>query len=227
VTAAELEGWAAKCRAFAEMVAGDAAHDLSHLERVVTSAVLLAKSEQACMEIVLPASWLHDCVSLPKDSPDRARASLLAGVLADDFLRKAEYPAEFLDPIRHCIEAHSFTGGIAPETLEAKIVQDADRLDALGAIGIARCFSVGGSLGRALYAKEDPFCTRRESDDTVSSVDHFFRKLFRIAGTMQTEAGRTEAERRVEFMRGYLEQLAREIGAGFDVQDPAMIDSKA
>jgi uncharacterized protein len=211
MTPEELEIWAAKFRAFAETLAGDAAHDLSHLHRVVASAMVFAKSEQAQLEVVLPAAWLHDCVSLPKDSPDRARASLLAAVLAIDFLRKAGYPEVHFDAIAHCIEAHSFTGGIAPETLEAKVVQDADRLDALGAIGIARCFSVGGALRRTLYSDEDPFCTKREPEDSRYSIDHFFRKLFRIADTMRTAAGREEARLRVEFMRAYLDQLAREI----------------
>jgi uncharacterized protein len=128
-----------------------------------------------------------------------------------DFLSVAGYPPDCLLDIRHAIEAHSFSAGIAPRTVEAKVVQDADRLDALGAIGIARCIAVGAALGRPIYQADDPFCAVREPDDSAASVDHFYTKLLGLAETMQTEAGRREAQRRSAFMRGYLEQLRSEI----------------
>ena len=117
-----------------------------------------------------------------------------------------------LPAIRHAIEAHSFSAGIAPETLEAKVVQDADRLDALGAIGLARCIAVGAALGRPVYEPNDPFCRERVPDDRGASVDHFYTKLLKLAGTMQTAAGRREAERRTAFLRAFLAQLESEIG---------------
>ena len=209
----DIPFWSDRFLTFARSIAGDPAHDLSHLERVVSTALAFAISEGALLEVILPAAWLHDCVAVPKDSPERHRASLLSVARAIEFLGEAGYPAVFFDAIEHCIEAHSFSGGIAPRTLEARIIQDADRLDALGAIGIARCFSVGGSLGREFYAEHDPFCQSREPDDSRFTVDHFFRKLFRIAGTMQTSSGRDEARRRATFMRAYLDQLASEIPA--------------
>ncbi len=91
-------------------------------------------------------------------------------------------------------------------------MQDADRLDALGAIGVARCIAVGAALGRPIYLAQDPFCTAREPDDAGASIDHFYTKLLKLAGTMQTAAGRREAERRSEFMRSFLDQLRSEIG---------------
>jgi len=198
-------------RFIADQPGGDPGHGLIHLRRVVGTAVALAAEEGARMDIVLPAAWLHDCVHVAKDSPDRKRASRLAAVHASEFLERSGYPADVLPAIRHAIEAHSYSAGIPPTTVEAKIVQDADRLDALGAIGIARCIAVGAALGRPLYEPDDPFCERRAPDDAGASVDHFYSKLLKLAATMQTQAGRKEAERRTEFLRAFIAQLRSEI----------------
>lgn len=189
----------------------DPGHGLVHLRRVVATALRLAGEEGARVEIVLPAAWLHDCVNVPKDSPDRLHASRIAARHAVQFLEGAGYAKEFLDGIAHAIEAHSFSAGIAPVTIEAKVVQDADRLDALGAIGLARCIAVGAALGRPLYEPDDPFCERRDPDDRGASVDHFYTKLLKLAGTMQTAAGRREAARRTAFLESFLGQLRSEI----------------
>lgn len=191
----------------------DAAHDRAHVKRVVATARRLLNDTDAAPEIVVPAAWLHDCVALPKDHPRRSEAAALAAEAAVNFLADADYPAPWHAEIEHAIAAHSYSGAVAPNTLEAKVVQDADRLDALGAVGIARCFMVGGSLDHALYDPDDPFCADRPPDDDTYAVDHFFAKLLRLPNTMQTEAGRDEAERRAAVMRNYLDQLGIEIGA--------------
>jgi uncharacterized protein len=90
-------------------------------------------------------------------------------------------------------------------------VQDADRMDALGAIGIARCLAVGGRFNLPLFHPEDPFCENREPDERSWAIDHFYTKLLKLPATMQTQAGRAEAERRADLMRQYLEDLAAEI----------------
>jgi uncharacterized protein len=189
----------------------DAAHDLSHVERVVANAKRIGMSEQADLAVVIPAAWLHDIVAIPKDSPERARASSLAAIEAARFLRSIQYDARLIEPIAHAIEAHSFSAGIEPRTLEAKTVQDADRLDALGAIGIARCFATSGAMKRNLYCPADPFGAGRALDDREYALDHFPLKLLRLAGSMQTQAGREEAVRRSAFLRAYLDQLRAEI----------------
>lgn len=190
----------------------DAGHDLQHIQRVVLSAKKLAMQENADLQVVVPAAWLHDCVIVPKDSPLRKQASKLAADQAIEHLSQMGYPAECFPAIHHAIHAHSFSAGIPPETLEAQIVQDADRLDALGAIGMARCLMLGGSMGRALYHPEDPFGLHREHDDLTYTIDHFYLKLFKLPGQMHTQAAREEGERRVVVMRGFLEQLGREVG---------------
>ncbi len=178
---------------------------------MVATAKRLAEGEGANLEVVVPAAWLHDCVTVPKNSGRRGVASTEAAALGCDFLRDAGYLEALIPAIGHAIEAHSFSAGIEPETLEAKVVQDADRLDALGAIGIARCLMVGASLELALYHPEEPFPERREPDDTAWVVDHFYVKLLRLPATMRTEAGRLEAVHRADFMKSFLHRLGSEI----------------
>jgi len=201
-----------RCVAVLAALGGDVAHDLEHIRRVVRNAEVLAATEAARLEVVWPAAWLHDCVTVAKDSPMRAQASRLAAEQAVGWLRGWDYPAEFLPEIAHAIEAHSFSAGIAPRTVEAKVVQDADRLEAIGAVGLARCLMLSGAMNRPLYAADDPFCENRKPDDAESAVDHFHTKLLQLENTMQTESGRREARQRTEYLRGFLTQLRREIG---------------
>jgi uncharacterized protein len=209
MTLAELEK---RCEHALSAQGGDVAHDLGHVRRVVGNVRTLAAEEGARLDIVVPAAWLHDAVTVAKDSPLRAGASRLAADQAGQWLRSWGWPDELLAEIAHAIESHSFSAGIAPRTIEAKVLQDADRLDALGAVGLARCLMLGGALGRPLYATEDPFCESRPADDRMSAVDHCYTKLLKLEGTMQTEGGRREARQRTEFLRTFLEQLRREIG---------------
>ncbi len=206
--------WEARFSTFlaSSMGAADAAHDGMHIRRVVTNARMLVEAENADLAVALPAAWLHDCVIVPKDSPERKMASRLAAQAAGDFLRSVTYPDVHISAIQHAIEAHSFSARIAPRTLEAQIVQDADRLDALGAIGIARTLMLGGAMDKPLYDADEPFPLTRTADDGENVLDHFFVKLLTLSDTMQTRAGRAEAERRTACMRQYLAQLAAEIG---------------
>lgn len=200
-----------RCLQVLARAGGDAAHDLAHVRRVVGNARKLAAREGARLEVVLPAAWLHDCVVVPKDSPVRKLASHQAAEQALEWLRIWGVPEMLLPEIAHAIEAHSFSAAISPRTIEAKVVQDADRLEAIGAVGLARCLMLGGALGRTLYAAEDPFCEGRQADDSAATVDHFYTKLLKIEGMMQTDGGRAEARRRTEFLRQFLDELRREI----------------
>lgn len=190
----------------------DPAHDLAHFARVVATAKALAADEGARLEIVVPAAWLHDLVNIPKNDPRRSQASRLSAEEALRFLRSIDYPEALLPDIAHAIEAHSYSAGIEPKTLEASVVQDADRLDGLGAIGIARCFAVSGMLGTRFYDPQDPFAARRPWNDRENGIDHFYVKLFKTAESLKTAAGRREGARRAEFMKQYLDRLAVEIG---------------
>ena len=190
---------------------GDVAHDVEHIRRVVANARHLAEAEGARLDVVVPAAWLHDCVVVAKDSPERAQASRLASAEAVRLLADWGAPVELLPDVAHAIEAHSFSAGIAPRTLEAGVLQDADRLDALGAVGLARVLMLGAELGRPFYVAEDPFCERRLPDDLASSIDHFYTKLLGLAATFTTPAGRAAAVRRTRTLQRFLDDLRHEL----------------
>ena len=216
--------WAAACEPFLrQSMAADAAHDVGHVRRVVAWAGRLGRAEGADPDVVLPAAWLHDCVVVAKDHPDRARASRLAAERAAAWLRGRGEPEGRVAAVAHAVEAHSYSANVEPRTAEARVVQDADRLDALGAVGIARCYATAGALGAALAHPTDPVPTwadpaaappgaPRALDDRRYATDHVYAKLLRLPATMRTRAGRREAERRAAFLRRFLDELARETG---------------
>jgi len=212
MTSVQLSHYEEAFRAFLEQQnQADVAHDLSHILRVVKTAKKIALEEQADLGVVIPAAWLHDCVSLPKNHPERHLASKMAGDKAVAFLATIAYPSEYYSAIHHAISSHSFSANILPASLEAKIVQDADRLDALGAIGIARCMQVSGALNRPLYSLDDPFCKERKPDDANYSIDHFYKKLYLISDSLHTPSAKREGKEREGVMREFLDQLAKEI----------------
>ncbi len=194
----------------------DAGHGVDHIERVVVNAIRIGREENAEPAVVMPAAWLHDCVSVPKSSPDRHLASRLAADRALEILSSLNYPDPWNRQIHHAIAAHSFSAGIACESIDARVVQDADRLEALGAIGMARCFMTGGAMLTSLYHVDQPMPLDRHLDDRKYSIDHFFAKLFRLPKTMQTEAGRLEANRRTGIMLQFLEELCIELDLPLD-----------
>ena len=208
----EMKLWEAQLEKKIKEVASseDPAHDLLHFRRVVKLAKNLCEKEKAKLEVVVPASWLHDLVIVPKNSPLRSKASKLSAEKAIEFLSSIQYPRVYFEEIAHAIEGHSFSANLEVKTIEAKIVQDADRIDGLGAIGIARCFATAGLLKRPFYSDQDPFCDMRTPDDSKYTVDHFFQKLFKTAETLKTQAGREEGKIRVDTMRKFLEALKSE-----------------
>jgi uncharacterized protein len=208
----ELSAWRTRLRGLAASHAGDdGAHDASHLERVWRSAQnLLAHHPEADALVVMAACYLHDLVNLPKNDPDRAQASRRAAQLARAELVRLGFPDERLDGVAHAIEAHSYSAAIAAATIEAKIVQDADRLDALGAVGLARMFYIAGKMGRALAHPSDPLAHARELDDRAWSLDHIMVKLAQLPGMMQLEAGRALAEERLARLLAFRDDFAAE-----------------
>lgn len=190
----------------------DGAHDLGHLDRVWANAQEIASElGGGDLEILLPAAYFHDAVNLPKNHPDRARASQASADWASAYLDQTDFQPAKIAAVAHAIAAHSFSAGIEPLTLEAEILQDADRLEALGAIGLARMFHVGGAMGGMLFDADDPMALARPLDDKRFSLDHLEVKLFPIAETMRTGPGRELALSRVEWMRSFRSRLLREL----------------
>lgn len=196
---------------------GDGAHDLNHLHRVWRNArSLLDANPDADALVVQAACYLHDIVNLPKNDPGRHLASRRAAELAQSKLARAGFPPAKLDGVAHAIEAHSFSAAIAPETIEAKIVQDADRLDALGAVGLARLFYTAGRMGSALAHPADPLATDRALDDRAYALDHIECKLASLPDSMQTEAARALAQARLAWLLDFRDTFADEWGPAPD-----------
>ncbi len=189
----------------------DPAHDIAHVKRVVKSAKLIAESEDADLNVVVPAAWLHDCLNVPKTSKQRHLGSLFSADRAIGFLKNIGYPDQYHDAIHHAIHAHSFSANIETQTIEAMAVQDADRLDALGAIGLARCIAYSTSAGRELYDNNDPLAEHRELNESQYAVDHFYTKLLKLPASMKTTSGKSIAKERARFLELFLENLKSEV----------------
>lgn len=189
----------------------DLTHDVAHALRVAHWTIRLGGEAIDPREAVA-AALLHDAVNPPKDSPERPLASTRSAELAAERLPMLGFAPEAVTRIVDAIRDHSFSRGAVPGTPLGRALQDADRLEALGAIGLLRCVSTGVRMGGEWFHGDDPWATTRGLDDARYSVDHFFTKLLKLPATMCTEAGRVEAERRAAFLRDFLAQLGDELG---------------
>ncbi|MFJ2992335.1 HD domain-containing protein [Pandoraea sp. NPDC087047] len=190
----------------------DGSHDWSHLIRVWKLVTQIAADEPALdLEMLAVATLLHDCVQVEKTDPRRAQASRLSADKASEVLRTLGWDAARIDATAHVIEAHSFSAGVEPRSREARVLRDADRLDAIGAIGIARTFYVAGRNGSRLYDPLDPFAAHRDLDDRRFALDHFETKLLHLADGLLTSTAQRIGEHRIATMRAYVDLLREEI----------------
>jgi uncharacterized protein len=192
----------------------DPAHDLSHILRVFRNAREIGREEGADMRVLLWAALLHDAGEERKNSM-KQEAEGAGRKVVEEILDFVGLDEKSREKVLYAIDVHRFSKGIVPATLEARILQDADRLDALGAVGIARVFLTGGALGRELYHPDDPFCRQREPDDGRWNLDHFYKKLLKLEAGMHTKSARILAEKRTEVLEKYLSDLEEEIGTGY------------
>jgi uncharacterized protein len=190
----------------------DGSHDLSHIVRVWRNARRIAATEPGSdTELLLAGVILHDCVAVEKNAPRRSEASRFSAIRARDIVAPLNWAPDRVSALAHAIEAHSFSAGLPPMTREAKILQDADRLDAIGAIGIARCFHVSGRMSSALYHPWDPTAESRPLDDRHYALDHFAVKLFKVADGFLTKEGQRMAAKRTGLMRQFVDTFHAEI----------------
>src|ERR687885_2798328 len=190
------------------------AHDFQHILRVYKNAEMISKQEGSVdLDIVLAAALLHDLVVYPKGSRKTINSADDSAEIAKKILLEYKnYPREKIERVADAIRTHSYSKKLVPRSLEGKILQDADRLDAVGAIGIARTFSVGGNENRSLYNPLDPFCTTdRQPDDTQWTLDHIKKKLMILKDSMHTKTAKKIAQERTEFVELFLNQLRKEI----------------
>lgn len=168
---------------------------MTHLLRVWANVQAIAGAEGGDLRLLLSATILHDCVHVAKSSPLRPQASRMAAQRAAEVLTAQGWPA----------------AGIAPQTPEARILQDADRLDAMGFIGVARCLWLAGARGSAIHDAEDPAALARRLDDQAFALDHFPVKLLRLAQGFQTQTGARLASSRHAALQGFYEGLLAEL----------------
>ena len=194
---------------------GDEGHGLDHALRVAQWTATIGAECRPPLDArqAVAAGLLHDLVNVPKSSPDRARASQLSADAAAPVLEAAGFAEAEIAEICGAIRDHSYSRGAVPESDLGRALQDADRLEALGALGICRCISTGTKMEALYFDVDDPWAARRALDDRAYSIDHFATKLLRLTATMQTARGRVEAERRSRLLRLFVAELAHEIGA--------------
>lgn len=189
------------------------AHSWDHVNRVYKLAEYIAEQEGADQFIVNMAVLMHDLGHTVEPKGHEHHVDLSVK-LASELMHTYQIPTKLQEAITHAILAHSFSRGLEPCTLEAGVVRDADRLDALGAIGIMRWGIVGGQrerTGRKPYQLDDPFADQHALNDDRYMLDHFYTKLLKLEEGMMTETGLRLARRRTEFMRQYLDEFKCEL----------------
>lgn len=192
----------------------DPAHDFLHVRRVAALARGIAEAEGADVVVAVGAALLHELVNLPKDHPDSRRSGDLCAEAAAELLREEGVEAQRSAEICACIRDHAFSKGVTPSSLAARVVQDADRLDAIGAVGVARLFATCTAMRTPFYCEDDPLCRTREPDDRRYGLDHFFRKLLRIPAGLHTASARALAGPRARLMDEFLARFERELAGG-------------
>jgi len=184
-----------------------AGHDQTHTLRVYELCKVIGEKENADPLILESAALLHD-VGRSFEGVDHAEKS---AELAEELLGECNFPANRIPEVQYAIRMHRFSRGAEPNTLEAKILQDADRIDGSGAIGVAMTFAYGGSKNTELYDKDDPLAKNRNLDDTKYVLDHFQTKLFKLPETMHTGTARKLIRERSTYLRSFFDQFLREI----------------
>ena len=190
-----------------KLAKNDPAHDFQHVMRVYHNAEKICKKEKGNKELVLTAVLLHDLVK----SSNRKNSTNQSAKLSEKILKENSFSNNEISIICDAIREHSFSKGKVPSTLEGKILQDADRLDAIGAIGLARVFSFSGSNHRSFYDPNDPFSKNRTLNDGKWALDHFFKKLLLLEGKMNTKTGKILAVKRTKILKNFLKQIKNEI----------------
>ena len=194
----------------------DPCHDFNHILRVLNLGIKIGKKEKADLDVVVPAILFHDTVVYRKDLPESRNETNESAEVAGTVLRDIKkFPQEKIEHVQTCIRECSFSKGIVASTIEGKVVQDADRLESIGAISIMRTFTSGGQMNRLLYFPDDPFRENSQlpsyPQPLPSSLDLFYARLLLIGGSMRTETGKKMAARRAKFLETFLKELRKEL----------------
>ena len=188
----------------------DLSHDFLHVLRVLRMAKRVAKEYGADLDVIVPAALFHDIVMYPKNDPRSKRAAEESAEVAEEVLSAVEgYPKDKIPKVKEAIASHSYGHGKAPESLEAKILYDADKLEATGAIAIARVFASSQQMLRSFYEEKDPLAQHRERSRAYA-LD-FLQELLEINNTLHTPLAKQIAERRRAFLKAFLDEFKQEL----------------
>jgi uncharacterized protein len=199
---------------------GELAHDRSHIARVYRWAIALAPEAGADPDLAGAAALAHDLAFVPKDSPDRAQGGERSAALAPAALAASGYGEAEIAQVADAVRTSSWSRGLAPTNPIGVVLQDADRLDAIGAVGLMRNLACAQWMSRPdkpglLYHEADPFLrTGRALDDRRQALDHCYAKLLKLAAGMRLPSAKREAERRHAFLQAFIAELAEELGPG-------------
>ena len=190
----------------------DVSHDFEHTLRVLSNAEKISRAEGGDLDIIIPAALYHDLIVYPKDSSHKNKSQEESAESAGIILNNTDYfPKEKIKKVKICISECSFSKGIMPTLLESKILQDADGLEATGAISIMRTYSSAGQMKKPFYNPQDPFCKNRSPEAQNFALDLFYERLLKVADRMHTQTAREIAKRRTEFLRYFLEEFKLEL----------------
>lgn len=184
-------------------------HDKSHVKRVYNLAVRIAKEEGAELDVIKAAVLLHDVARALEDEGKIEDHALESAKMARKVLKEVNFPKDKISEVLQCIEMHRFKKGMKAESLEAKILQDADRLDIIGAIGLARVFTRGGWSNQPIH---DPKTPPKEKYDgkSLTAVNHIYEKNLKVKDTINTKTAKRIAEERHRFVEQFLDRLLKE-----------------
>jgi len=190
----------------------DISHDFGHTLRVLKLAKLIAKEENADLDIIVPAALFHDIIVYPKDDKRSKLSTNESAVCAGKILKKIEgFPAGKITKVQHAIQYHSFSQRNNTKILEDLILQDADRLEATGAIAIMRTFASAGQMGKSFYNLKDPFCNNRKPQSMTYSLDLFYDRLLLVCNQMYTQKAKILAKERTVFLHKFIRELKKEL----------------
>lgn len=186
-------------------------HDFSHTERVYNLAVKIAKAEKADLKIIKAAALLHDIARCKEEKGEIKCHAETGAELAEEILKEINFPADKILKVKDCIKVHRYSKNLKANTKEEEILQDADRLDAIGAITIGRIFQYSAKQNRPAHTPNIPPRQVYDTQKSTSAINHFYEKILKITpDTFKTQKAKKIAKKRYDFTKKFVDQFIKE-----------------